>query len=88
MLSFPMPGFSLALDFPCSPETRQLIERLQDLVLAYGGRIYLAKDACLSHTQFEAMYPEVERFKTVLRRVDPHGIMQSDMSRRLNLSAR
>jgi FAD/FMN-containing dehydrogenase len=81
-----MPGFSLALDFPCKPESRHLIERLQDIVLEYGGRIYLAKDACLSPEQFEAMYPEAGHFKAVLRRVDPNGVMQSDMSRRLNLS--
>ncbi len=88
MLSFPMPGFSLALDFPRRPDTRILIERLQDIVLAYGGRIYLAKDACLSAQQFAGMYPEVERFKAVLRHVDPKGLMQSDMARRLNLNGR
>jgi FAD/FMN-containing dehydrogenase len=88
MLSFPIPGFTLSLDFPCTPEARRLIELLQDIVLEYGGRIYLAKDACLSAERFEAMYPEIERFKAVLRRVDPHGLMQSDMFRRLNLNAR
>ena len=88
MLSFPMPGFTLALDFPRRPETQRLIELLQDIVLEYGGRIYLAKDACLSAERFEAMYPQVERFKAVLRHVDPNGLMQSDMSRRLNLNSR
>ena len=88
MLSFPTPGFTLSLDFPCTPEARRLIEFLQDIVLEYGGRIYLAKDACLSAERFEAMYPEIERFKAVLRRVDPLGLMQSDMSRRLNLNTR
>ena len=88
LLSFPMPGFTLALDFPRRDETRALIERLHDTVLRYGGRIYLAKDACLSTSHFEAMYPQAERFRAVLRRVDPEGVMQSDMSRRLNLGVR
>jgi decaprenylphospho-beta-D-ribofuranose 2-oxidase len=87
MLSFPMPGISLALDFSSNPKTRALIERLYDIILAHGGRAYLAKDACLSAKQFESMYPEVDRFRAVLRRVDPGGIMQSDMSRRLKLRA-
>jgi len=87
MLSFPMPGFTLALDFPRRRETRDLIERLHDIVLSYGGRIYLAKDSCLSPEKFDRMYPEGERFKTVLQRIDPNGIMQSDMSRRLKIRA-
>jgi FAD/FMN-containing dehydrogenase len=87
MLSFPIPGFTLALDFPRRPETHGLLVRLHNIVLEYGGRIYLAKDACLSPEHFHAMYPEVERFKVVLRRVDPGGMFQSDMSRRLGLSA-
>lgn len=86
MLSFPMPGFTLAIDFPRHPETRQLVERLQDIALKHGGRVYLAKDACLKPDMFRAMYPEVDRFKTVLRSIDPKGIMQSDMSRRLQLT--
>ena len=86
MLSFPMPGFALALDFPRRPETERLIHRLHEIVLKYRGRVYLAKDACLTQQHFEAMYPEVQRFKSVLHRIDPNGVMQSDMSRRLGLS--
>ena len=81
MLSFPMPGFTLAVDFPCRPATWMLIERLHDIVLEYGGRIYLAKDACLTPERFMAMYDDAERFKAILRNIDPHGLMQSDMSR-------
>ena len=88
LLSFPMPGFTLALDFPRRHDTRALILRLYDIVLEYGGRIYLAKDACLSADHLDAMYSDVGRFKAVLHRVDPDGRLQSDMSRRLNLSGR
>lgn len=86
-LSFPMPGFTLALDSPRRPETHALLVRLHNVVLEYGGRIYLAKDASLSPEHFHAMYPNVERFKAVLRRIDPGGMFQSDMSRRLGLTA-
>jgi decaprenylphospho-beta-D-ribofuranose 2-oxidase len=85
MLSFPMPGFTLALDFPRRAATRSLIERLQDIALKYRGRVYLAKDACLSADQLPPMYPELERFRSVLRRIDPERRMQSDMSRRLQV---
>lgn len=86
-LSFPMPGFTLALDFPRRAGTRRLVERLQEIALAYGGRVYLAKDACLAPQQLRAMYPDADRFAAVLRRVDPGARMQSDMSRRLGLTA-
>jgi len=85
MLSFPMPGFTLALDFPRRAHTRALVERLHDIALRHGGRVYLAKDACLTPERLRAMYPQVDRFRAVLRRIDPQGRMQSDMSRRLDL---
>ncbi len=87
LLSFAMPGFTLALDFPRRPDTPRLFRRLQDIALQHGGRIYLAKDACLTPDQFAAMYPESERFTDVLRRVYPDGVMQSDRARRLELRA-
>ena len=88
LLSFPMPGFVLALDFARTPESTRLMKRLQDIALKYGGRLYLAKDVCSTAEDFKAMYPDLDRFKAVLRRVDPSGVMQSDMSRRLDLSPR
>lgn len=88
MIAFPMPGFTLALDFPRREGTLRLIERLHDIVLKYGGRIYLAKDATLSAERFAAMYPRAQEFKSLLQRIDPELRMQSDMSRRLGLSPR
>jgi len=85
MLSFAGPGYTLAMDFPRRPNTRALIERLHDIVIEHGGHIYLAKDACLTPERMNAMYPAVDRFRAILRRIDPSGRMQSDMSRRLRL---
>jgi len=88
LISFPMPGFSLAIDLPRRADTHRLVERLGDIALRYGGRSYLAKDACLTPAQFRAMYPGAERFRAVRDRVDPAGVMQSDMSRRLEITRR
>jgi FAD/FMN-containing dehydrogenase len=79
MLSFPQPGVTLALDFPNrGARTHKLFRRLDAIVQAVGGRIYLAKDASMPRTLFEAGYPRLAEF---LRYRDP-GI-SSAMSRRL-----
>lgn len=85
LLSFPMCGFTLALDFPARRGTFDLMRRLERLTLDHGGRIYLAKDACLTADSFRRMYPAHERFRNVLDVIDPAGRMASDLSRRLEL---
>jgi decaprenylphospho-beta-D-ribofuranose 2-oxidase len=87
-LSFPMRGFTLALDFPRRAGTEVLIRRLESIVLANGGRVYLAKDALLSPESLRAMYPKVAQFEATLARVDPDGRFSSDMARRLGLKPR
>ncbi len=57
-LSFPKEGYTLALDFPRTPEVLQLLLQLDDLVVKYEGRVYLAKDARLSRVHFKQMYPQ------------------------------
>jgi FAD/FMN-containing dehydrogenase len=79
MLSFPMPGTTLALDFPNQGErTLALFDRLDAIVLDAGGRLYPAKDARMSRQVFEAGYPRVTEF---LNYLDPR--ISSSMSRRL-----
>jgi decaprenylphospho-beta-D-ribofuranose 2-oxidase len=85
-LSFPMPGYTLALDFPCKAGVEALYARLCGITLESGGRVYLGKDALLSAAAFRAMYPEFEEFRAVLKEVDPGRRMQSGMARRLRLS--
>jgi len=84
-ISFPKPGFTLALDFPRTRRSTELIARLHEITLRNDGRVYLAKDLCLQPAQFRRMYPDAARFEQVLREVDPDRVMQSDMSRRLDL---
>jgi FAD/FMN-containing dehydrogenase len=63
MMSFPQAGIMFALDFPVKPNlTFPLLQRLGDMTLEYGGRLYPAKDAAMTPYQFQTFYPEWERF--------------------------
>lgn len=85
-LSFPKEGFTLAMDIPGSYQNIfPLLCQLDEIVLAYGGRVYLAKDYHLSPETFRAMYPEYARFCKVKRKLDPLNIIQTDLGRRLKL---
>jgi decaprenylphospho-beta-D-ribofuranose 2-oxidase len=85
-LSFPMAGWTLALDLPVGPPgLRPALRRLDDMVAEVGGRVYLAKDARLEPAAFAAMYPRFAEFDSVRRRVDPNGLLRSDLGRRLGI---
>lgn len=85
MLSFPRPGFTLAVDFPHRPETRALMRELHAITIDHGGRVYLAKDACLQPGELQRMYPRYEAWLALIRRLDPERRMRSDLSRRVGM---
>ena len=88
LLSFPMRGVTLALDFPRRPGVEELLARLERLTLEHGGRIYLAKDAAFSAEGLRRMYPRLPEFQSVLDEVDPQRLLNSDMARRLRIRER
>ncbi len=83
-LSFPMEGYTLALDFPATPDALALMGRLDAVVETAGGRLYLAKDGRLPAATLRAMDPRVSIFAAA-RRQDGAGHFQSSQSERLHL---
>jgi decaprenylphospho-beta-D-ribofuranose 2-oxidase len=84
-MSFPMPGWTLCVDFPVRPGLHELCARLDDLVLDAGGRLYLAKESRTTADALHRMYPRIDEWRKVRATVDPTGMFRSDMSRRLAL---
>lgn len=85
LLSFPMEGYTLALDFKISDKTIALLKELDGMVLDMGGRIYLSKDALMSESTFKKIYPNWTCFEEIRSKYGSHGKFSSDQSRRLGL---
>ena len=69
VMSFPKPGLTLALDFPIREEVSfDLLDRLANITLEHGGRMYPAKDATMTAAQYQAFYPRWQQFAAY---VDP-----------------
>lgn len=85
-LSFPKPGWTLALDIPADLDNlEQALNALDSQLCAREGRIYLVKDARLKPEFLTPMYPRLEDWRTIRNNMDPRGMWQSDQSRRLKL---
>ena len=85
-LSFPAPGWTLALDIPAAVKgLGPLLDDLDGLVADAGGRVYLAKDSRLRPDLLATMYPKLDEFRAVCARVDPDHEMRSDLDRRLGI---
>ena len=85
-LSFPLDGWTLAIDLPASaPGLNGALDELDELVVGCGGRVYLSKDARMRRSVIAAMYPKLDRFHALRAELDPDGVMRSDLSRRLGL---
>jgi decaprenylphospho-beta-D-ribofuranose 2-oxidase len=84
-LAFPMAGWTLALDLPARPGLGRLLDGFDARVAGCGGRVYLAKDARTRPDALAAMYPRLADWRAARERLDPGGVMRSDLQRRLEL---
>jgi decaprenylphospho-beta-D-ribofuranose 2-oxidase len=86
MISFPKEGYTLALDFPVRGNLLAFLDELDQLVLKYNGRLYMSKDARMKPEMLVAGYPELEKFKSIVKKYNPDGKIRSAQSDRLLLT--
>jgi decaprenylphospho-beta-D-ribofuranose 2-oxidase len=84
-LSFPIPGWNVCVDFQIKPGLNELLNELDRRVLEFGGRLYTGGDDMATAETFHAMYPRIDEWIAVRRKVDPLRVFASDMARRLEL---
>jgi decaprenylphospho-beta-D-ribofuranose 2-oxidase len=84
-LSFPVPGWTITVDFPIAAGLAELCNELDTMVLDAGGRHYLAKESRTSPAAIRCGYPRLDEWRKVRAAADPHGVFTSDMARRLEL---
>lgn len=85
MLSFPMRGYTFAIDFPISSALPGLLAELDEMVIDAGGRVYLGKDAFVTPAALHKMYGQLDRWKEIKARVDPERVFTSNLARRVGL---
>jgi FAD/FMN-containing dehydrogenase len=84
-LSFPMEGYSLALDFKIEKGLFELLDKLDEIVVKYKGRIYLTKDVRVSKETFEQGYPHIETFRQFRKENKMDIKFQSHQSQRVGI---
>jgi decaprenylphospho-beta-D-ribofuranose 2-oxidase len=86
LISFPEEGFTLALDFPVRKGLFNFLDELDEIVLKYGGRLYMSKDARMKPEVLFRGYPKLEEFKSIVRKYNPSAKLSSMQSQRLLLT--
>ena len=84
-LSFPKTGWNVCLDFPIKKGLNEFLAGMDKRVMEMGGRLYTAKDSVTTAANFHSMYPRIDEWLDVRRRIDPEHVFVSDMARRLEL---
>jgi FAD/FMN-containing dehydrogenase len=86
LISFPMEGYTLALDFPVRKGLFAFLDELDGLVLQYGGRLYLSKDARMKQEVFWSSYPNAQKFAEIVKTYNGDQLFRSVQSDRLLLT--
>lgn len=85
LMSFPMDGYTLALDVPIRRGTRDLLDALDEITHAHGGRVYLAKDAFCRQERLRMGYPQLDSFQAIREATGGTRRFVSALSERLGL---
>jgi hypothetical protein len=86
LISFPTEGYTLALDFPVRKGLFEFLDELDQVVLKYGGRLYMSKDARMKPGVLEAGYKQLPEFINIVKKYNPQGKIRSVQSDRLFLT--
>jgi len=86
LIGFPMEGYTLALDFPVRDGLFPFLDELDRIVLEYGGRLYMSKDARMRPEILQAGYKDLPRFLSIIRKYNPGEKIRSVQSDRLLLT--
>lgn len=86
LISFPKEGYTLALDFPVRKGLMEFLDELDKIVLKYGGRLYMSKDARMKPQVLEDGYPTLQQFKNIVNKYNPNQKLRSVQSDRLLLT--
>lgn len=86
LISFPMEGYTLALDFPVRHGLFKFLDELDEIVLQHGGRLYLSKDARMKPEIFWRSYPRAHEFVNIIKKYNPHFKLDSLQARRLHIT--
>jgi len=86
MIGFPMEGYTLALDFPVRDNLFSFLDELDAIVLRYGGRLYMSKDARMKPEMLKAGYPRLDEFRATIKKYNPEYRIRSVQSDRLAIT--
>jgi len=86
LIGFPMEGYTLALDFPVRKGLFGFLDELDKVVLQYGGRLYMSKDARMKPGILQDSYQHLPQFLSIIEKYDPQGKIRSVQSDRLSLT--
>ncbi len=86
LIAFPMEGYTLALDFPVREGLFNFLDELDEIVLSFGGRIYLSKDARMKPEAFWKSYSRAEEFAAIVKKYNPDNAINSIQASRLKIT--